>query len=150
LCADDCSPVMRSSVAMSATVIYTGQWSRRGRRCTRGRRLEEDAACVATVDWRHMRGFPASPVSTSARIVPLPASTRKITHALRNMILPVLRIRDAVLRIHDILGWIRIRIHGSMPLTNGSGSGSCYYRYCPSRCQQKTKFLTQFFLLITF
>ncbi len=28
----------------------------------------------------------------------------------------------AVLRIHDILGWIRIR--GSMPLTNGSGSGS--------------------------
>ncbi len=29
-----------------------------------------------------------------------------------------------VLRIHDILGWIRIRISGSMPLTNGSGSGS--------------------------
>jgi hypothetical protein len=30
-----------------------------------------------------------------------------------------------VLRIHDILGWIqiRIRIRGSMPLTNGSGSG---------------------------
>jgi hypothetical protein len=44
----------------------------------------------------------------------------------------------AVLRIHDILGWIRIRIRGSMPLTNGSGSGfgsgfgsgsgSCYFR----------------------
>jgi hypothetical protein len=32
-----------------------------------------------------------------------------------------------VLRIHDILGWIRIR--GSMPLTNGSGSGSCYFRH---------------------
>jgi hypothetical protein len=30
----------------------------------------------------------------------------------------------AVLRIHDILGWIRIRIRGSMPLTNGSGFGS--------------------------
>jgi hypothetical protein len=30
----------------------------------------------------------------------------------------------AVLRIHAILGWIRIRIRGSMPLTNGSGSGS--------------------------
>ncbi len=29
-----------------------------------------------------------------------------------------------VLRIHAILGWIRIRIRGSMPLTNGSGSGS--------------------------
>jgi hypothetical protein len=30
----------------------------------------------------------------------------------------------AVLRIHDILGWIRIRIRGSMSLANGSGSGS--------------------------
>ncbi len=30
-----------------------------------------------------------------------------------------------VLRIHDILVWIRIR--GSMPLTNGSGS--CYFRH---------------------
>jgi hypothetical protein len=29
-----------------------------------------------------------------------------------------------VLRIHVILGWIRIRIRGSMPLTNGSGFGS--------------------------
>ncbi len=29
-----------------------------------------------------------------------------------------------MLRIHDILGWIRIRIRGSMPLNNGSGSGS--------------------------
>ncbi len=40
-----------------------------------------------------------------------------------------------------------------MPLTNGSGfgsgSGSCYFRHWPSRCQQKTNFLTQFFLLIT-
>ncbi len=31
-------------------------------------------------------------------------------------------MRAPVLRIHDILGWIRIR--GSMPLTNGSGFGS--------------------------
>jgi hypothetical protein len=30
--------------------------------------------------------------------------------------------RLAVLRIHDILVWIRIRIRGSMPLTIGSGS----------------------------
>jgi hypothetical protein len=51
-----------------------------------------------------------------------------------------------VLRIHDILGWIRIS--GYMPLTNGSGS--CYFRHWPARCQQKTNFLTQFFLLITF
>ena len=55
-----------------------------------------------------------------------------------------------VLRIHDILGWIRIRIRRSMPLTNGSGSGSCYFRHLPSRCQPKTNFLTQFFLLIFF
>ncbi len=32
----------------------------------------------------------------------------------------------------------------------GSGSGSCYFRHWPARCQQKTNFLTQFFLLITF
>ncbi len=57
---------------------------------------------------------------------------------------------EPVLRIHDILVWIRIR--GSMPLTNGIGfgSGSCYFRYWLSRCQQKNYFLTQFFLLITF
>ncbi len=30
----------------------------------------------------------------------------------------------SVLRIHDILVWIRFRIRGSMPLTNGSGFGS--------------------------
>ncbi len=57
---------------------------------------------------------------------------------------------QAVFRIHDILVWIRIRILGSMPLTNGSGSGSCYFRHWPSRCQQKTNFLTQFFLLLLF
>jgi hypothetical protein len=38
--------------------------------------------------------------------------------AYPSLLLPVLRIRD-------ILGWIRIR--GSMPLTNGSGS--CYFRH---------------------
>ncbi len=48
---------------------------------------------------------------------------------------PFLLMYLPVLRIHDILGWIRIR--GSMPLTNGSGS--CYYRHWPSRCQQKKK-----------
>jgi hypothetical protein len=31
-----------------------------------------------------------------------------------------------VLRIRDIL--VRIQIRGSVPLTNGSGSGSCYFR----------------------
>jgi hypothetical protein len=33
----------------------------------------------------------------------------------------------SVLRIHDILVWIQIR--GSMPLTNGSGSGSFYFHH---------------------
>ncbi len=57
-----------------------------------------------------------------------------------------------VLRIHDILVWIRIRIRirGSMPLTNesgcvfGSGSGSCYFHHSPSRRQQKKKILNSF------
>ncbi len=48
----------------------------------------------------------------------------------------------AVLRIHDILGWIRIRILGSMPLTNGSGS--CYIRHWPSKMSAKTNFWTIF------
>jgi hypothetical protein len=33
------------------------------------------------------------------------------------------KTQEPVFRIHDILVWIRIRIRGSMPLTNGSGSG---------------------------
>jgi hypothetical protein len=38
---------------------------------------------------------------------------------------------SAVLRIHDVLVWIqiRIRIRGSMPLTNGSGFGSFYFHH---------------------
>ena len=64
-----------------------------------------------------------------------------------------------VFRINDILGWNRIRIRGSMPLTlmdpdsapdADPGSGSCYFRHWPWRCQQKNYFLTHFFLLITF
>ncbi len=51
-----------------------------------------------------------------------------------------------VLRIHDIFVWIRIRI----PLTNGSGRGSCYFRHWPSRCQQKTNFKKKFFYLLLF
>ncbi len=44
-------------------------------------------------------------------------------------------------RIHDILVWIRIR--GSMPLTNGSGS-FCFLHW-PSRCQQKSNLKKSFF-----
>ncbi len=54
-----------------------------------------------------------------------------------------------VLRIHDILGWIRIWIRGSMPLTNesgsGCGSGSCYFRHWPSQDANKKLFLKKIF-----
>ena len=67
----------------------------------------------------------------------------------------LLRVRDAflaVLRIHDILVWIRIRIwiRGSMPLTNGSGSGcgSFYFHHWPSRWQQKTNLKKVFCILL--
>jgi hypothetical protein len=43
---------------------------------------------------------------------------------------------DAVFRIRDSLGWIRIL--GSMLLTNGPGAG--YFRHRPSRCHQKFNF----------
>ncbi len=59
-------------------------------------------------------------------------------------------MKNSVLRIHDILGWIRIRISGSMPLTDGSGFGSRYFCHWPSRGLEKTKFCTHFFLLFTF
>jgi hypothetical protein len=47
-----------------------------------------------------------------------------------------------VLRIHDILVWIRIRIwiRGSMPLINGPGS-----RCGSGSCQQKTNLKKNFF-----
>ncbi len=52
-----------------------------------------------------------------------------------------------MLQIHDMLVWIRIRIRGFMPLTNGSGSGSCYFRHWSLRCQLKTYY---FFCLLLF
>ncbi len=42
----------------------------------------------------------------------------------------------AVFRIHDIMVWIWIRIRGSMPLSNGFGSGSFTFRHWPSRRQK--------------
>ncbi len=76
-------------------------------------------------------------------------------------------VPQAVLRIHDMLGWIRIRILGSMPLTNGSGSGFGSGSWIRIRIRildpdpaifvmdlqdasKKLIFLRQFFLLITF
>ncbi len=53
-----------------------------------------------------------------------------------------------VLRILDILVWIRILIRGSMPLTNGSGS--LYFHHWPSRCKQKTNLKKKFFCTLLF
>ena len=47
-------------------------------------------------------------------------------------------------RIFDILVWIWIRIRGSMPLTNRSGS--FYFHHWPSRCQQKTNLKKNFWI----
>ncbi len=58
------------------------------------------------------------------------------------------RCQIPVLQIQDILVWIRIRIRGSMPLTNGSGS--CYFRHWPSRCQEKLILFFYFFCLLLF
>ncbi len=71
---------------------------------------------------------------------------------------PSINPSPPVLRIHDILVWIRIRmriwmrIRGSMPLTNGSGcgSGSFYFHNWPSRCQPKSNFFNKVFPNITF
>ncbi len=58
-----------------------------------------------------LRHFPHSHI-TAANPAPLaPVLETNLFHMLQ-----------PVLRFHDILVWIRIRISGSMPLTNGSGS----------------------------
>ncbi len=55
-----------------------------------------------------------------------------------------------MLRISDIL--VRIRIRGSVPLTNGSGSGfgPCNFRQRFSTWQLKTIFFYVFFCLLLF
>ncbi len=49
-----------------------------------------------------------------------------------------------MLRFRDIL--VRIRIRGSVPLVNGSGSGCCYFHQWPSRRQKKIS--SDFFCLL--
>jgi hypothetical protein len=58
------------------------------------------------------------------------------------------KVLKSVLGIRDILP--RIRIRGSIPLTNGSGSVSCYFRQWFLRWQLKINFLTKFFCLLLF
>ncbi len=51
----------------------------------------------------------------------------------------------------DLCLWLMDQDSDSDPDSDPDpGSGSCYLRHWPSRCQQKTNFLTQFFLLLTF
>jgi hypothetical protein len=67
-------------------------------------------------------------ISSSTLPNPILNSAKSIL-ILQWLLLGLNRNYRAVLRIHDILVWIRI--HGSMPLTNGSGfgSGSSYFRH---------------------
>jgi hypothetical protein len=51
-----------------------------------------------------------------------------------------------MLRIHDILVWIRIRTRGSMPLTNGSGYGFIDLQ----DANKKLIFKNKFFFVILF
>ncbi len=57
-----------------------------------------------------------------------------------------------VLRIHDILVWIRIRIRilGSMPLTNRCGSGSCFFVVDRQDATKKQIFLNKCFFTCYF
>jgi hypothetical protein len=76
----------------------------------------------------------------------LVAGTQSRSHATWNKY-----FTHQLLRIHDILGWIRIRIwiwiHGSILLTNGSRSGcrSCYFRHWPSQNANKKLITKNFF-----
>jgi hypothetical protein len=69
-------------------------------------------------------------ISSTASIGTIAATIEVLYSTLAASIVPVQSCNcttsgrgylEAVLRIHDILMWIRIR--GSMPLTNGSGTG---------------------------
>jgi hypothetical protein len=100
-----------------------------------GCRMLFSTACFPCYPLRPLT-FPGSCLKTSNQInLALPVAKRVVT---------IILFLPAVLRIHDILVWIRIRIwiRGSMSLTNGSGS--CY------QDTNKKLFFILFFLLITF
>ncbi len=76
-----------------------------------------------------------------------------IFNIMTNNLLNLFLIFLPMFRIHEIL--VRIRIRGSIPLTNGSesgcGSGSCYFFQWPSRRQQVFLFITfRRYIYITF
>jgi hypothetical protein len=89
---------------------------------------------------RREEAFHLFPVITTLRsFTPPPPPTPQCTKSCKY------KMFIAVFRIHDIL--VRIRIHGSVPLTNGSksGSGCCSFQQWPSRCQRKIIFFQVFF-----
>ncbi len=101
----------------SATVFYPHYW--------------QMPACIwAVLQWEWVRVE-----RRRGGGVPRPGAHSR-THRLRQGREPF-HISYPLLRIHDILVWIRIR--GSMPLTNGSGcgSGSFYFHHWPLRCHKK-------------
>ncbi len=62
-------------------------------------------------------------------------------------------VRKGRFRIPNLIIPERIRIRESVPLTNGSGSGSCYFRPWPSRLPKKFRknlFFPKFFCLLLF
>ncbi len=46
--------------------------------------------------------------------------------------------------------WRTFKLHEKPSALQWEDPGSCYFRHWPSRCQQKTYFLTQFFCLLLF
>ncbi len=78
------------------------------------RRVQEHIARPGPVCWAQHPPQSGDPPQLSA-----PAQQHKQLWE-RHQVTPNCLL-SAVLRIHDILGWIQIRIRGSMPLTNGSG-----------------------------
>ncbi len=58
--------------------------------------------------------------------------------------------KKPVLRIHDIVVWIRIWIRGSMPLSNGSESWILLFSSLTFKMPTKTNFLKQFFSVYYF
>jgi hypothetical protein len=75
---------------------------------------------AAGVSWRpSLSACSTAAVSRSSR--PSSSTVSPLTSSTSNI---AIIQYFPVFRIHDILVWIRIRIRGSMPLTNGSGFGS--------------------------
>jgi len=115
-----------SSGTLHETLLRTGTSG-----CTRVRAAYSAAWDPTWWGWR-----PLAPSTSGATPPPRRGSTAACpsltaTHPLYTSSRPLLQVRIffgflPVLRIHEIL--VRIWIRGSIPLTKGCGSGSCYFR----------------------